>query len=348
MKFWLLIPLLVSCLAVAEEEQGDTLGKWDAAEPSPELEENLNALEEETPLDPNEPPVNWVDASHAVVTNQTQALTEWMDAFFGDPNYNLEQAESQLRLEFIEDWDQDQGNDFKVRVRGKLQLPKVSRRLSLVFRGEEGDDLTEEERRDEDSIGLQLKVRDRKRSRFDLTLGWASGSLRPGVRFRNEGEISADTTYRYIQRLQYEDGENFFTTGNVDINHILDDDNILRWSNRAKWGDHTDGVEWRTRLTLRGRRLMDTSRPLALSYYGTINGVTRPDAFVKNYRLGAIWRRQVYRDYLFLEVEPAINYRRLRLEEDREFALGFVVRLEFALERDLRRARRRDRTVEEE
>jgi hypothetical protein len=87
---------------------------------------------------------------------------------------------------------------------------------------------------------------------------------------------------------------------------------------------------------------------LALSYYGTINGVTRPDAFVKNYRLGAIWRRQVYRDYLFLEVEPAINYRRLRLEEDREFALGFVVRLEFALERDLRRARRRDRRVEEE
>ena len=51
-------------------------------------------LETAGPHDPNEPPITWVDESHTAITNQAQALTEWMDAFFGDPNYDLEQAEA--------------------------------------------------------------------------------------------------------------------------------------------------------------------------------------------------------------------------------------------------------------
>ena len=320
-------------------EEGDSIFGWEAADPEDELEENIEALEEGVPLDPNEPPINWVDESHAVVTNRAQALTEWMDAFFGDPNYNLEQAESFLRLELSGEWDEEDGTDAKIRLRGKVQLPRISRRLNLVFAGEDGDDLTDEERNQEDQVGLQYQVRTGGRSRFDATIGWASGSLRPGVRYRNEGPINDLTTYRYIQRLQYEDGENFFTTGQVDLNHKLDELNILRWSNRAKWGEHTDGVEWRTRLTLRQARDIHARRPIALAYYGAINGVTRPDSFVKNYRLGVIWRRQVYRDFLFLEVEPTFNYRRRKVEDDREAAWGLMLRLEIALERDLRRIR---------
>ncbi len=53
-----------------QQPEEDTLGSWEAAEPSPVLEENIEALEEGITLDPNEPPINWVDNSHAVITNQ--------------------------------------------------------------------------------------------------------------------------------------------------------------------------------------------------------------------------------------------------------------------------------------
>ncbi len=98
-------------------------------------------------------------------------------------------------------------------------------------------------------------------------------------------------------------------------------------------------MEWRTRLSLRQRKKAQSNRPIVLSYYGSINGITRPDSFVKNYRLGTIWRRQVYRDFLFAEVEPAFNYRRRELEDEREGAWSIVLRLEIALEKDLRRVR---------
>jgi hypothetical protein len=296
-------------------------------------------LETAGPHDPNEPPITWVDESHTAITNQAQALTEWMDAFFGDPNYDLEQAESFLRLEFIQQWDEDDGSDFNLRLRGKVQLPQISKRLNLIFQDDEGEELTEEERQQEDQIGLQYNMREGERSRFDITLGWASDGPRPGVRYRYENSFNANTSYRYLQRLQHESGEGFYTIGRFDINHRLAENKILRWFNRGIWGEETDGVEWRTGLSLRQRKKQDTRRPVAIAYFTSINGVTRPNSRVKNYRAGVLWRRKIYRDYLFFEVEPAMNYRQRKPEDDREPAWSVVLRLEIALERDLRRVK---------
>ncbi|TGD73084.1 hypothetical protein E4634_12450 [Mangrovimicrobium sediminis] len=290
--------------------------------------------------DPNAP--NWVDTSHEVVANRAQALTLWLDGFFGDPDYDLERAQSFLRLELINDWDEQDGGDQKARVRGKVQLPKISKRLELVFSESDGDQLTEEELEESEDFGLQYRISRTLRSRFDATLAWAGGDLRPGVRFRHEAPLSDQTTYRYIQRLEYEKDENFFTTANVDLNHLLDEHNILRWSNRIVYGEKTDGVEWRTRLSLRQVWDQQAKRPIAMAYYGSINGETDPSFLVNNYRLGVVWRRQVYRDFLFLNLEPAWNYRRRNEDESRESAWSFLVRVEIALHKDLRRARNRD------
>jgi hypothetical protein len=325
----------------------DSIGGWEAAAPDEELteESQQGPLPDDTPSD-EEAPVNWVDDSHAYATNQAQALTEWMDNFFGDPNYDLEKAESLLRLEFVSDWDEEDGNDFKVRLRGKVQLPRISRRLNLVFAGEDGNELDEEERREEDTIGLNYEIRENQKGRLDATIGFASGNIRPGVRYRRQGNLSDTSTYRFTQRVQYEDGEGFYSTTQQENNWAFDEDSVLRWSNRVKWGEHTDGAEWRTKLALRERYNLDTKRPMAISYYGTIKGITRPDSFVKNYRVGAVVRRQVYRDFLFIELEPGLNYRRRDLEYDRDFAWSMVIRLEIALERDLRRLRNRNNDVE--
>lgn len=345
MKIWLVLFLLLTASTGAHSnatEEDEVLG-WEPILPE-ETEEA--AQEEEDELiegpwveDPEEVPINWVDESHAYATNQAQALTEWMDAFFGDPEYDAEQAESLLRLEFINEWDEEDGNDFGVRLRGKVQLPRVSRRLNLVFSGDDSEAATEEERREEDSVGLQYKVREGTRSRFDMTLNYSSGSVRPGVRYRSEGPYSDKTTFRYVQRLQWDSDEEFFTTANYDINHSLDEDNILRWANRVRWGEETNGVEWRTRIALRQRKNPEARRPIALSYFASINGESQPDVLTKNYRLGVLWRRQVYRDFLFAEIEPAYNYRRRNLDVDREGAWSIVLRLEIALQRDLRRVR---------
>ena len=232
--------------------------------------------------------------------------------------------------------------------------------MDLVFSDDDTAAADREERSDQDNISLQVNVRESSRSRFDATLGWSSGAPKPGVRYRNEGDISEKSSYRYIQRLQWANDEQFFTQGQVDLFRQLDSDDVLRWSNRIKWGEETDGVEWRTRLSLFQRFYEETARPWAFNHFLTIRGETRPESFVQNYRVGTVFRRQVYRDFLFFEVEPSANYRKPNYEEDRELAWQIVLRLEIHLARDLvkrrakieeqretRRAERREEQLQE-
>jgi hypothetical protein len=316
-KIWLLALLLIPTIAWSDEPAPE-------GGPQPATEED--------------PPITWVDTSHAYATDQAQALTQWMDDFFGNPEYNLDQAESFLRLITEYEWDQSDGNDFGVKLRGKVQLPKISSRLDLVFSGEDDEEnLDRDEQQTEDTVGLRFNVREGRRSRFDATLGFASGHLRPGLRYRLEDNFGQASYYRFTQRLQYENGEDLYATTQLELNRALSENSLVRWANRGIWGQETEGVEWRSNASVRHRLGADTQNPLVLSYFAAAVGVTDPEYLVKNYKFGVKMRRRVYRDFLFLELEPAINFRRRSPEVERETALSMMVRLEILLQRDLRR-----------
>jgi hypothetical protein len=207
--------------------------------------------------------------------------------------------------------------------------------VELLFNDDDTAAADREEQADSDNISLQLNVRETQRSRFDATLSWSSGAPKPGVRYRNEGELNEKQSYRYVQRLQWARNDGFFTLGQVDLYHELDTDDVLRWSNRFKWGEETDGVEWRTRLSLFQRFYEDTERPWAFNHFVTIRGETDPKSYVQNYALGTVFRRKVYRDFLFFEVEPSANYRKPNPYEERDLVWQVVLKLEIHLARDL-------------
>jgi hypothetical protein len=314
----------------AEDRQAQSVYGWEAA----------------APPDPNEPPENWVDSSHSYATEQAQALTEWMDNYFGEPNYEIEAAESLVRIDFTTDWDQEDGTNNNVRLRGKLQVPRISKRLNLVFSDESGDELDpgEDQRKLDDSFGLLYRVSEGKHSRFDLTMGISWNHVRPGVRYRYQGALSDITTYRFTQRLQYENSEGGYATSQIELNRVLGENTVLRWNNRGVYGQETDGTEWISRLSLFQRhKTARKRRELGINYFGAINGVTDPESYVKNYRLGVLFRRQVYRDFLFLELEPAYNYRKRQPDEKRQFAWSIALRFQIALERDLARKKKKDK-----
>ena len=331
MKIWL-IALFLTAPVLA----------WSAPETKAEKKDEIEGWEAAAPQRAEESPINWVDSSHAYATDQAQALTEWMDSFFGDPNYDLEKAESLLRLEWTNSWDEEDDHNAKLRLRGKLQLPRVSKRLNLVFSGEDGDELTEDERSQEDRVGLLYTVAEQRRSRVDLGLGINTSGLRPGIRYRNQGPITELYRYRFTQRVQWEDDEGFYTTGQINLDRALSESSLVRWSNRVIYGEESEGAEWRTRLSLNQRRRpLRKKHQMAVSYFGTIDGVTDP-SHTKNYRLGVLVRRQVYRRFLFVEVEPSYNWRRREKEDNREGVWAIELRFEIALERDLRRMRKLD------
>lgn len=331
-KIW---PLLLICAVPA-------LADGDGSKGNPD---RIRGWEAAAPQDPNEPSVNWLDDSHAYATDQAQVLTQWMDKYFGEPNYELETAESQLRLDFTTDWDEQDGTNNNVRLRGKIQVPRISKRLNLVFSDDEGDEIqsTLDERDRSNGFGLLYRVSEGDQSRFDLTMGINWNRVRPGARYRYQGALSDISTYRFTQRLQYDNQNGAFATSQLELNRVLGPNTLLRLNNRAVYGEETNGTEWISRLSLFQRhKTVNRRRQLGISYFGAVNGFTDPN-YVKNYQLGVLFRRQVYRKYLFLELEPAYNYRKENEDAKRQFGWSVALRLQVALERDLTRKKNRNK-----
>lgn len=287
---------------------------------------------------------SWVDSSHDFVTLRANNLTQWIDRYFGGAEVDHEAASSRLRLRLSSSWDERLGTDVGVRLGGKVNLPALSERLDLVFRGDDPvDDINGQEDPSQSRIGLQYQLGASATSphRFDLTLGVNSSGPRPGMKYRYRKRFSERDTLRFTQRLQYEFDDGVGTTSRIDFDHIINQDQLIRSYSRLFWGEESDGLEWSTSLSHIARWRDETAQRgvqgRAAMVFAEVSGVTQPFSYISNYRVGLRLRRHTYRDYLFLELEPSYNWRIDAPTLPRRGAWQVELRLEFLLFDDLRR-----------
>ncbi len=277
----------------------------------------------------------WIDGGHGYAARKANEMTQWVDNFFGNDERDLEQAESRLRLRTIYDWDQRLSNEVKFRLGGKVNLPQISDRLDLVFRGEEMDGMGERDsqRYEEDRVGLQVQVgnRELEKHRFDLTMGISSAGLRPGVKYVFQDAFARDMNFRFTQRIMHENDEGVYGVSQFVLDKGLSERSLVRSYTRLMRGEETDGLEWSTTFSYARAWNNERGRIGATWLYVGAEGQTEPYDYVSNYLVGVRFRRQAYRDFLFWEVEPSYNWRIDEPYFDRDGAWKVVLRLEFLL-----------------
>lgn len=305
---------------------------------------------EETPRQeiavPTEPPQSqagppqqrtWVDRGHAMAAGSVDTLAEKIDRFFGAERADLESASTALRLILVNDWREEEGNDTDVKLRGKLNLPRISERLSLIFSDEEGQNANVDSdvsavvsEQESTKVDLQYNIRDKKRSRIDFDVGLRSslqGKAR--LRYRYQIPVAERYTHRFTESLAFIDGEGFSLRSRYELDRKLNEKQLLRWANNLKFVEQGDGVEWSTRLLL-GEQLDDRA---AISWFIWSSGVTRPDYLTTSYGLGLRFRRNFHRDWLFYELEPGYAWIREEVSDNRNGAVLLNLRLIISLER---------------
>jgi hypothetical protein len=316
--------------SAGEPPETRQIGPVEFNEPSlttEEIEESLGREEDEEG--------NWVDDSHLYIGNKADDLAIYLDRFFGAPLEDLESADSTVRFVTRFQWDEDRGDDIKFRLRGKVDLPRVNERLSLVFNADDADD----ERAGysgagtENTVGVQFKAAERGRSRFDLTLGIDSNlNLKPGVRYRFKEDLSDWGRFRYTGRVRYTDDDRFNMRNILDLDVITGERSLVRWSNKVEFGERTEGTEWRSLLSWRYGYSLDS----AFSIVGGAVGETDPDdpdnvgegtdwpdeplsdgSLVTNYGIILKFRNRLYKDWLFVEFEPGYTQRKRNHYDER-------------------------------
>jgi hypothetical protein len=326
----LLTLFLASGVAVAQDDD-----EIDAAAPAETAEAGPIDSDDTLADEVVESEDDWLDNSQEYAARKANEMTQWVDNFFGNDERDLEQAESKLRLRTIYNWDDRLDNELKFRLGGKVSLPQISKRLDLVFRGEDMDDFNDNGVEDpsEDRIGLQYQVgpKETRKHRFDLTVGFGSSGPKPGAKYVYQDAFAEDLNFRFTQRFTYDLGEGGYGSSRFVLDKALDDRELIRAYTRFLYGEKTDGTEWSTSLSYARGWEGDSGRVGATWLYAGVDGQTEPYDFVKNYKVGVRFRRQAYRDFLFWEIEPSYNWRIDEPYLDREGAWRIELRLEFLI-----------------
>lgn len=278
-----------------------------------------------------------LDESHRYLSTRADDLAIYLDEFFGSPITDVESADTNLRATVRYDWDDDDGNDLGFRLRGKVDLPRINKRLALIFNGEEGDfdGGYGDDSSDGNTAGLQYNSYDSNNSRLDLTLSASCCiSLKPGVRYRYQNNLGENSRFRGLTRLQYEEDEGFYNTTQLDLDRLVTENSIVRWSSKVTYGEETQGVEWRSVVHYR----MFRSDKSAWGVVGGATGVTDAEdennnptgkQLTKAYGVGLRYRQRVWRDWFFVELQPGYIWRKRHPEDDRHGV--FQIRINFEI-----------------
>ncbi|MGV6825582.1 MAG: hypothetical protein ACWA5Q_01280, partial [bacterium] len=82
------------------------------------------------------------DRFHQAVTESVTSAANWLDSFFDDEHYLVEENKSRLKLTFSSFSEQDEGTDFNGKVSLRVRLPHLENRAQLIISGSSEDLLT--------------------------------------------------------------------------------------------------------------------------------------------------------------------------------------------------------------
>lgn len=264
----------------------------------------------------------WVDDKRYDTKDYLNEIAHRMDKWFGttDPN---EPARASLRVMMDAHWSEYDGTTIKPRVRGKLKLPTLENRLSLVF----GDENLDVERdvaiyNDERAIGRANLRFDRHKTReqntsfglrwskfqeslgvdTDVNLGVRSDDIFIKMRAEKEWKLPKNIGIHYEQVYRYGSNSNHYALSTLKFGQPQSATRTL--INRTQLNytkQDTDEVNWNNSLYQQHR--WQGKRGHREFSYGIYAGgdIQNKKASINVYGPYVSYRQPVWREWLFLQ-----------------------------------------------
>ena len=292
--------------------------------------------EEDLPPLPSSGETRW-DRYHEALSRQILNTAEWIDSFFDDERVEAEENRTNIKLRFDTDIKEGQGLDFRIRARVRLVLPRMEKRLSLVISGDPDEDI--QEGTVGDSIGGEQF--DSSDDQSVTAAFWYSFldtykrnlSMRVGARWRDGGPVLwLGPRYRQLWTFdpwaaRYTWSLRWFTDVGLESRMRLDFERPVfkswffrqtttyDWDQEQDVGFKLDDGSTET-ITVKGFNrlafsvnLFQPLNRLSILQYGTgIEFVDQPKNLLNNVTVFVKYRRQIWREWLFFEVTPALEF----------------------------------------
>ncbi|UUS60549.1 hypothetical protein MST17_14610 [Acinetobacter sp. YH16056_T] len=288
---------------------------------------------------------SWTDRQQKKVRNWADRTAVRMDNWFGQSEPD-KPANATLRVILDNSWNKHDEYEIKPRIRGKIKLPTLEKKLSVVF----GDDSLDNELENnaaitnENPAGHSDKNYDNKQTREDnssLALRWSEISdrlpfetdvdlgLRSGddlyVRLKAAKKWQLDNDFRFLAEQIYRygiDSENYLRT-NLELTHARPGQSFISNQFNLTYADtQDDDLKW-DNFSFRQHQFFKGNR---FSYGLYTGGFYNNDQLrLNSWGPSVSWRQPFLREWFYIQGD--LNYHNNH-RDDKSHFLGALVRLE--------------------
>jgi hypothetical protein len=283
-----------------------------------------------------------IDRTQQTVYSVVNNSSQWFDNFFGSTNIDQEGNVRQGKVTLGANWDERDGLKGRARFKARFPLPAFRQRTRLVFgRGDADDFVDGTANNNTDSLPSQFN--DFEDDDWLLGVGYSKdGSLSRGfdlgvgVKLASPVEPYVRVTYRwnktFAESWLWQLRPRVFSQsqrGNGgSLNSILDYAVSSSWLLRS-WivlsaEDEIEGMGWSNNLIA----YQSLTNRTAFSYSVFASGETEDEVELQNYGFEIRYRKQIAREYLFMELSTSLTWPRYFLIEKRESNIGIGIQFE--------------------
>jgi hypothetical protein len=283
-----------------------------------------------------------LDRTQRTVEDVVTGTAQTVDNIFGSAEVEEEASVTRGRLSVGGQWDQRDGLRERIRLKARFGLPAINKRTSLLLGRGDANDFVDGSS-DDNIDTLPDRFNDFQDEDWllgvgysrDATLrrGWSFGA---GIRLKTPLEPFVRATYRWHRAfgedwlwrveprvfLQNQRGAGISVQNTLD--HVFNENWLLRSYSIAVAEEEVEGVSWTTKLVAY-QSLTENS---AMSYAAYSTGETDYEVPVRDYGFELRYRRQISREWLFVELLTYMNWPRDFLIEQRERNIGIGIEFE--------------------
>jgi hypothetical protein len=274
-------------------------------------------------------PVPFIDRAHYSIWKTLWRSAMRMDQKFGSTADEslYQQTSGSLAPALL--WDKFDGLKPRLRFQLDVPLPHLNQRLhAFIGRVNRDEYVTERSPEsgafakqygpvedDETLFGIRYRE-PRQGGRFEADAGLRIRSpLDPFVKgsYKFMRGSSENTMYAFRETVFWQNSEKFGATSRIDVERIMKDTWLLRWTGSGTISQRTEGVRGYTALTL--MRGLPHRRAIAAEIFTT--GEFDAPVPTENYGLKMAYRRSIARDWLVLETRVSCTFPREEISQER-------------------------------
>ena len=277
----------------------------------------------------------FLDDHQKLVSNKLEQYVQGVDNFFTDDTVAYKRSGSYLRVRVESLWTEGEGNEFDAGLSLKLRLPKTQKKLKLVISSEVDEQKTTQEREtgaiqeqteEERGLytGLERELGKPDKWRFKPSIGVKIRSpLDWYIRLRAYRDVTFEKwLMSFYQSFYWFDSTGSGSDTSLRWDRRLDERFLFRSDSFVRYTDITNYFDTSQSFSI----VHTLSKRRAVTYKVAAFGISDDETtYATSYLTTVQYRQNIYKDYLFMDVQPTIGFAR---ENEFKGEVGLFVRFE--------------------